>query len=178
MSNDVEEFKRGFAAYCFEAGLSQEKAAALIEYANEKRSNAAFARLLAGLASGARGLATRARSFLPSGQALRNAGTATVNAAKSPTGVAIGTGAGILGLQALSNAAASAPAAYADYVIPGALAIGGAAGLGAGHIGGNWLAAATENTSDPEEIKAKELADTYRAYARRAEVQREIKQRR
>jgi len=169
MDEKAEAFKRGFAAYCFDAGMDTEKAAALIAFGLEKQAGG-WGRFLANALG-------RSRT------ALRSAGKSISNYfSKSPGRAAVAAGAagagtaGPIGYMTANvlPAAQTAGSIYGDFVLPASIGIGGALGLGAGHVLGNAWADATDTGEDAEQIKAKELADTYRAYADRARRQKEL----
>lgn len=159
MNEKAKAFKRGFAAYCFDAGMDTEKAAALIAFGLEKQAGG-WGRFLAKALGRTRTGARESWNWMK-GQLPGFAG-----------GLGVGVASKVPG--ALPAAAQTAGSVYGDFVLPASLGIGGALGLGAGHVLGNTWADATDTGEDAEQIKAKELADTYRAYADRARRQKEL----
>jgi len=147
-------FKMGFAARCFEMGLEPEQ----VKEAFEK--SALLPTFLGGTGTG---LLAR---FAPA-LAARLAPIAARTGAATKT---VGT-AGILASPFLLNGGLSAAK---DLGLAG-IGIGGAAGLLGGAALGYGKAKLDEEPIDEDEIKSKELSDTYKVYSDRLKAQKAYK---
>jgi len=148
-------FKLGFAHKCFEMGLEPEH----VKEAMEK--SASWARILPYLDPRKLGpLLSAGWKSLPSA---RTAGRMARDAGLGLGGAAYG-----LGASGLFNAAKD----YSGLI----LGLGGAAGLAGGAALGYGKAKLDEKEVDEDEIKSKELADTYKVYADRLKAQKAYRQ--
>lgn len=147
-------FKLGFASRCFEMGLEPDQ----VKEAMEK--SALFGTGL--LARYAPQLAARLGPI--------------VGAAKSRLGSGLGrlaTGTGLVGAGMLGSG--SLYKAVSDMGMLG-IGLGGGAGLLGGAALGYGKAKLDEEPVDEDEIKSKELSDTYKAYTARLKAQRAYQQ--
>lgn len=147
-------FKRGFSDFCCDSGLSKDAAAALVFGGEEKE--AFFNRTILN------SLLTR----IP--RDIRNPIIAASRRAAPYVGPAALAG----GAAALGGAAATAGAGAVQHVpnlymqaLPYMVGLGGAAGLALGSGVGHGMASLDDDAETPEQIKAKELSQTYKTYA-------------
>ena len=151
-----EAFRLGFLARCAQEGLTGEHLSARIKSAAEKQSILGMALLGLG-AAGAYGLASGGIAGV-----LNGAGTV---AGLIPAG-------GLLGGAALARGGvrdlASGAGVLAGLIPAGGLMAGAGLGYGAAKM--------TEPNITDSDIKAQELADTYRIYAEKAKANRRARQ--
>lgn len=149
-------FKRGFSDFCCDNGLSKEAVAVLLESAGQEKISAAD--WLTYLTRLARKTPNRIRHL----------------AERTPGALApyVGPAALAGGAAALGGAAATAGAGAVQHVpnlymqaLPYMVGLGGAAGLALGSGVGHGMASLDDDAETPEQIKAKELAQTYKTYA-------------
>jgi hypothetical protein len=153
-------FKLGFATRCFEMGLEP----AQVKEAFEK--SALLPTFLGGTGTGI-------LSRLAPGLAAR---LAPIAARTGPWGKWMAGGAAAAGLPAAGFFASGAPLqAIKDMGLLG-IGLGGGAGLLGGAALGYGKAKLDEEPVDEDEIKSKELSDTYKAYTARLKSQRAYQQ--
>lgn len=146
MSKEIEAFKRGFSDCCCDRGLSQEAAASLVASAVSEKIAGIPLSTIGGYLS---------RLAVPAAAA---AGYGAATLSRAPAVAA-------QGLQG-----------YGNFLLPLAATVGGGLGLAGGGIAGKLLAKATDDTPDPDAVKAKELADAYRAMADSAHTSKRIRE--
>jgi hypothetical protein len=159
-------FKRGFLDFCCDNGLSKEAAAELINTTSVFEKEALSpATLLARLAVHAR---RAGRAVAPYGRA--------VAPYVAPAALAGGAA-------ALGGAAATGTAGVVQHVpnlymqaLPYMVGLGGAAGLALGSGIGHGMASLDDDAETPEQIKAKELAQTYQTYADQIKAKKKYNQ--
>lgn len=150
-------FKHGFVENCKKAGMSLDDMHALLDFALREKTAFFGTGLLARFAPG---LAAR---LGPYAGALRT-GLGRAAAVAIPASAAAGVYAGGQARDMALAGAATAPNLYMQ-ALPWLVGLGGAGGIALGSGIGSGLAAADDDAETPEQIKAKELAQTYKTYA-------------
>lgn len=171
-NDDRDGFKRGFIEHCKKAGMSLDDMHAIVDFALLEKQ-AVLPHILGGSGTSLlrRAWPWAAARLAPTVARIKPYATYVRGGIPwLAGGVAIGTGRAALG--AARDIAAQSPQIYMQALpyIVGTLGAGGLAlGAGAGHR----LAETADDAETPDQIKARELAQTYKTYADRIRAKKQ-----